>query len=126
MPSEGKQRDSATVLCVVDRRRNPAARFLRDAGFDVLETFTTDQAVALSVSRQIDCVVLDQGFFLETEDWSVAQSLKMVRPNICVLLVSRAVRIGHRLPQGVDGEVSSFEPQQVVEAVRRLLYRDSP
>lgn len=121
MPPEVQRRDSPTVLCVVDRRRNPVARTLRRAGFVILETFTTDQAVALSVSNRIDCVVLDQEFFVETDGWSVAQSLKLVRPNMCILLVSRAAHLNDRLPKSVDAIVPAREPQQVVETLRRLL-----
>lgn len=116
-----QRRDCPTIMCVVDRRRNPVARTLRLAGFEVIETFTTDQAVALCVSSHIDCVVLDQEFFIETEGWSVAQSLKMVRPTICVLLVSRAQRLNDNLPKCVDAAVSTRKPQEVVEAIRRML-----
>ncbi|HEU5450801.1 MAG TPA: hypothetical protein VFU76_02390 [Terriglobales bacterium] len=110
-----------TILCVVDRRRNPVARTLQHAGFTVIETFTTDLAVALCVSNQIDCVVLDQEFFVETDGWSVAQSLKMVRPSMCVLLVSRAARLNDKLPNAVDAIVSTRQPQDVVDTIRRLL-----
>lgn len=108
-------------MCVVDRRRNPVARLLRQAGFTVVETFTTDLAVALCVSNQIDCVVLDQDFFVETEGWSVAQSLKMVRPTTCVLLVSRALGLKDKLPKAVDAVLSARQPREVVEVIRRLL-----
>lgn len=108
-----------TVVSVVDRRRNTTCRAMRNAGFHVIETFTTDQAVALCVSNKIDAVVLDQAFFVEVDGWSVAQSVKMVKPSICVILVSRAARFSDSLPKGVDAIVPQREPARVVETIRR-------
>lgn len=112
--------DAKTVLCVVDRRRNPISRLLRNAGLLVIESFTLDQAVALCISSHVDCVVLDQEFFVETDGWSVAQSMKLVRPKICILLVSRAVRLQNAAPKGVDRIESARKPQAVVQAVLEL------
>lgn len=109
-----------TVLCVVDRRRNALTRMLRRAGFLVLETFTTDQAVAIAVANRVDVVVLDQERFVETEGWSVAQSLKMVRPSIRVLLVTRSAPLKDRLPRGVDAVVANREAGRTFEAVLHL------
>jgi DNA-binding response OmpR family regulator len=111
-----------TVLCVVDRRRNALTRLLRRCGFRVLETFTTDQAVAIAVANRVDAVVLDQDLFRETEGWSVAQSLKLVRPSIRVLLVTRSVRLKDRLPRGVDAMVSNRDPRRTLEAVQHLTH----
>src|SRR5690242_12661249 len=101
----GSQEDrpamALTVVCLVDRRRNTLSRGMRKAGFTVVEAFTTDQAVAVCVSRQIDAVVLDQEFFVEVDGWSVAQSIKLVKPSICVVLAARAKLLGKRLPKGV-------------------------
>ncbi|SRR5689334_15793150 len=113
-------KQGATVLCVVDRRRNVLTRMLRRVGFSVVETFTTDQAVAIAVANRVDAVVLDQELFLETDGWSVAQSLKLVRPSIRVLLVTRAARLTKRLPRGVDAVVANREPGRAVEAVQHL------
>jgi DNA-binding response OmpR family regulator len=110
-----------TIICLVDRRRNPLSRVLRHAGFTVIDSFTADQVVAICVNNNIDAVVLDQDFFVETEGWSVAQSLKLIRPNVCVLLVSRAKRLHDRVPKGVDMIVTQDEPRHAVAALRKML-----
>ena len=112
---------TVTVICLVDRRRSPLSRVMRNAGFTVIDTFTADQAVAICVNNHVDVVVLDQDFFVETEGWSVAQSLKLVKQNLCVLLVSRATRLHKALPKGVDAIVSQGNPQHVVVALREML-----
>jgi DNA-binding response OmpR family regulator len=94
---------------------------MRHAGFTVIDSFTADQVVAICVNNSIDAVVLDQDLFVETEGWSVAQSLKLVRPKLCVLLVSRATRLHDRLPKGVDAVVPQEKPQLAVAALRKML-----
>ena len=111
---------TVTIVCLVDRRRNPLSRVMRHAGFMVVDSFSTDQVVAMCVNNDIDAVVLDQDFFVETEGWSVAQSLKLIKPKLCVLLVSRAQRLHDSLPKGVDAIVSQ-QPQEAIDALRDML-----
>jgi DNA-binding response OmpR family regulator len=108
----------------VDRRRNTLSRTLREDGNTVIESFTTDQAVALCVSNRIDAVVLDQEFFVEIDGWSVAQSLKLVKPSICVLLVARAKALHDRPPTGVDAMVGRRDVKQVLQAVYDMVGHD--
>jgi len=115
---------TATVLLLADRRRSPAAKFLRDSGFRLLTTFTPDHAVALCVnSNDIRVVVLDQEHFVTTDNWSVAQSLKMVRRNMCVVLVARGKIVGHTLPEGVDAIVAERDGASLTKAIKKLLDR---
>ncbi len=101
-------------------------RVLRNAGNNVIETFTTDQAVAMCVSNRIDAVVLDQEFFVEVDGWSVAQSLKMVKPGICVLLVTRAKPIYKGLPKGVDAMVSNGDGEALLRALEQITAHKRP
>ncbi len=111
-----------TIVCVVDRRRNLLARALRRAGHIVIESFTTDQAVAVCVNNRIDVAVLDQDLFVETDGWSVAQSLKLVRPSVCVLLVTRVSRLHDELPRGVDAIVNR-RSEAVLKKIEQLAGR---
>lgn len=106
-----------TVVCIVDRRRNSIARVLRNAGHVVIESFTTDQAVALCVSNRIDAAVLDQEFFVEVDGWSVAQSLKLVKPGICIVLVTRAMPLRKGPPQGVDAMVRQGDTDAILRTL---------
>ena len=75
----------------------------------------------MCVSNSIDAVVLDQEFFIEVDGWSVAQSLKLVKPGMCVLLVTRANPVGKTgLPKGVDAMVSQRDGEAILKALRQL------
>lgn len=109
-----------TVLVLAERRNSKLTDHLRSCGYEVLETFTTDHAVAVAVNNPVDIVVLDQDCFIETDGWNVAQSLKVAKPGICVLLTTRAQRISKRTPKGVDAIVSAGEPDAILKDVKRL------
>ncbi len=94
-----------TVLCVVDRRNSRTLRVIEAIGFRVLTTYSGDHAVALCVNQPVDAVVLEQSLFIEVEGWSVAQSIKMVRPKTCVLLVTDSAPLSQTVPDGVDAVV---------------------
>lgn len=117
-------KNAATVLLLADRRRSQAAKILRDSGYRLLTTFTPDHAVALCVnSNDIRVAVLDQEHFVTTDGWSVAQSLKMVRRNMCVVLVARGKIMGHSLPEGVDAIVIDRDAPALTKAIKKLLDR---
>src|SRR5438105_4316203 len=49
--------------------------------------------VAICVNNPVEAVILDQEHFIQTEGWSVAQSLKLIRRNLCVVLVERGEKL---------------------------------
>ena len=112
---------SATILLLADRRHSQAARVLKGAGYRLMTTFTPDHAVAICVNNPVDAVILDQEHFVQTEGWSVAQSLKMIRNSLCVVLVVRGKIVGHDLPAGVDLVVADHDPQSLVDSLKNLL-----
>lgn len=113
-----------SLLCLIDRRRNPILKLLRQEGYFVAEAFTTDRAVALAAANHFDAAILDLEMFVETDGWSVAQSLKLVKPNLCVLLKSHAVRLNKRTPPGVDAMIpAEDDPQELLRSLRKLLSR---
>ena len=92
----------AAVLCLIDRRANRLAQRLQAAGHHVYQSFTADHAVSMCVNHYIDVAVLDQAIFVETDCWSVAQSIKSVRPSVQVVLMTRGIMIADQKPLGVD------------------------
>lgn len=112
---------SATVLLLADRRSSQTARILKAAGYRVMTTFTPDHAVAICVNNPVNVVILDQQHFIETEGWTVAKSLKMIRQTVCVILVVRGKMIGHHLPAGVDAVVTENETQALLNLLKDLL-----
>jgi len=107
------------VLLVSDSRRSAALRVLRRSGFEVVMTYTADHAVAVCASRDFAAVVLDQGLFLEVDGWSVAQSIKLVRPRQRVVLIARAKPLDGDppVPKGVDNVVSSDELRELSRVI---------
>jgi CheY-like chemotaxis protein len=111
-----------SILCVADRRNNRLTRALRGRGHSVIEAYSGDQGVAVAVGTFFDAVVLDQGLFVETEEWSLARSFKLVRPSICILLVSRALQLKHRRkPEGVDSIVPMNDLPEIVRTLEQLV-----
>jgi response regulator RpfG family c-di-GMP phosphodiesterase len=112
---------SATVLLLADRRSSQTAKLLKAAGYRVMTTFTPDHAVAICVNNAVDAVILDQQHFIETEGWSVAKSLKMIRVTVCIILVVRGKIIGHNPPTGVDAVVPEQDSQALIASLKNLL-----
>jgi len=86
-----------------------------------MTTFTPDHAVAICVNNRVDAVVLDQSHFIETEGWSVAQSIKLIRHTICIILVVRGKLLAKHLPQGVDAMVDDHDQEGLIEQLEHLL-----
>lgn len=120
MPRAGKA--VGTVLVLAESRNSKLTDHLGKCGYEVLETFTTDQAVAVCVNTLVDVVLLDQDCFIETDGWSVAQSLKAAKPGIFVLLALRGQPLSKRMPKGVDATVSASDPNGVLGLVERLSF----
>jgi len=116
--------DGKTVLLLTDRRKSVLKRHLTNAGYLVAETFTPDQAVAICVNSPVDAVVLDQSFFVETEGWSVAQSLKAVKANVCVILVISVEKFNEEVPQGVDAMVTGENSTDLLACLERIFQKD--
>jgi DNA-binding response OmpR family regulator len=109
-----------TVLLLADRRNSALRHELSKAGYSILETFTADHAVALVVNNPIDAAILDQDLFVETGGWSVAQSLKAVKANVCVLLVMRGRQLARRMPKGVDAIVPADDAREVIAQLQKF------
>jgi hypothetical protein len=114
-------RSQETILLLGDRRQNQTAKALRNAGYSLMTAFTPDHAVAMCVNNNFLAAVLDQEHFIVTEDWSVARSLKMIKPSLCVVLVVRGKIAGHDAPAGVDAIVPERDTQALLEALKRVL-----
>lgn len=94
-------REKPRILCVsrsVYQLREMRSAFpARD--YEVLCASTPDQAVAVCVSNHISAVVLDSEFSTEA-GWSAAQTLKMIKPKLPVMLLLK--RPECPVPSGVD------------------------
>ena len=112
---------SYCVLLLADRRQSHTASLLKSSGYRLMMSFTPDHAVALCVNNDIDAVVLDQEHFVVTENWSVAQSIKMIKPRICVILIVRGKIISEEQPDGIDAIVRDGDQVGLLETLKKLL-----
>ena len=119
--SAGMKTSSATIVLLADRRHSQTARALKNSGYRLVTTFTPDHAVAICVNNPVDVVILDQEHFIQTEGWSVAKSLKMIRANLCVVLVVRGKIVGGEPPDGVDAVVPDHDAQALLASLKHLL-----
>ena len=110
-----------TIVLLADRRQSQTARVLKGFGYRLVTTFTPDHAVAICVNNPVDVVILDQEHFIQTEGWSVAQSLKLIRRSLCVILVVRGKLVGSDLPTGVDAVVPDHDMQALLATLKHLL-----
>lgn len=112
-----------TIVLLADRRHSQTAKALKGMGYGLMTTFTPDHAVAICVNNRVDAVILDQEHFIQTEGWSVAQSLKLIRNSLCVILVVRGKIVGSELPAGVDAVVPDHDALALTATLKHLLKR---
>lgn len=110
-----------TIVLLADRRNSQTAKALKSIGYRLMTTFTPDHAVAICVNNPVDVVILDQEHFIQTEGWSVAQSLKLIRRSLCVVLVVRGKIVGSDLPTGVDAVVPDHDPVALTATLKHIL-----
>jgi CheY-like chemotaxis protein len=99
-------REKPRILCV--SRSAYQLRAMRSAfpalEYQVISASTPEQAVAVCLNNQISAVVLDSEFCTEA-GWSAAQTLKMVNPQLPVMLLLKSAE--GCVPCGVDAVVPS-------------------
>jgi DNA-binding NtrC family response regulator len=111
-------REKPRILCV--SRSAHQLKAMRDAfptrDYDVLSASTPEQAVAVCLNNHISAVVLDSEFSTES-GWSAAQTLKMVNPQLPVMLVLKSA--DGVVPSGVDAVAPS--PAHMLLKLKGLL-----
>jgi len=121
-----KRKQSQRILYLGERRNNAAIATLKHAGFAVATLHTLDHGVAFTVHNFVDVVILDQALFVEVDGWSPAQSFKLVRPSLCVVVMTESEKFGDGLPTGVDAFIPKRSNLMLVSAVKRLLAQQKP
>lgn len=86
----------------------------------VLTAATRDKGVAICVSEVIAVAVLD-GESIRGEECSVAKALKMVRPNLPIILLEERERVLDNLPEGVDAVVPLRATEKLLRKIEELL-----
>ena len=99
---------------------------IKPAALEVTLALTRDSAVALCVGNHFAAVVLDAAL-LRNDDWTVAKSLKLVRPRLPILLLdSRGAGRGAPLPPDIDALASCDDLGDVLLKLDGLLSDRAP
>ena len=91
----------------------------RYSGLHVLSAATRDKGVAICVAEVIAVAVID-GESIRGEECSVAKALKMVRPNLRIILLEQRERLSD-IPEGIDAVVPLGETEQLLRKIEELL-----
>jgi DNA-binding response OmpR family regulator len=101
-------REKPRILCV--SRSAYRLRAMRGAfpirEYEVLSASTPEDAVAVCLSNHISAVVLDSEFSTEA-GWSAAQTLKMIKPQLPIMLLLKSAN--GTVPSGVDAVAHSHD-----------------
>jgi CheY-like chemotaxis protein len=107
--------------------REALALILRSAGHDVANALDGQETIDLYRARRFDVVLLDL-LMPKVDGFEVLRVLKREFPDVRVLVISGAWRIGGRDALGVARELGAtaailkpVDPQLVVQAVEELL-----
>ena len=116
--------DPSRVLCVAC---SPTVfvsldQALRYSGLHVLGAATRDKGVAICVAELIAVAVVD-GSSIRGEECSVAKALKMVRPNLRIILLEERERLSE-VPEGIDAVVPIGATEQLLRKIEELLSPD--
>lgn len=86
------------------------------ASLDVTLAFTRDSAVALCLGNQFAVVLLDAAL-IRNDDWTVAKSLKLLKPTVPIVLLDRR-RVGRRDTLPANAEIRCL---QTLMSLRRVI-----
>jgi DNA-binding response OmpR family regulator len=102
------------------------AQYLRDCGYKVIEASTTDEAITVldHPELSVDIVLSDVEIPGVVDGFGLAQWVRQHKPGLHVLLVGtpmRAADVAAELCENGPMLNKPYEPQVVVDRIRRLL-----
>lgn len=116
--------DTSRVILVVEDDwivRDAIAHALRDAGWNVLETDTAENAITLiQAGHRIDLVFTDIQLAGHLSGWDVAEQFRAVQADMPIIYTSgNSVERSRRVAGSLFFE-KPYLPAEVVDACRRL------
>lgn len=120
-----------TVLVVEDEIlvRMVIADYLRDCGYRVIEAGNAREALTvLQSSEQIDIVFSDVQMPGDMDGFGLARWIRQNQPRVRVLLTSgnaKAAATAHDLCEEGPVESKPYQPQTVLDRIKRLLAEHS-
>jgi hypothetical protein len=94
---------------------------IKAAGLNLSVAFTPESAVASCLGNHFAAVVLDAAL-IRNDDWSVAKSLKLVKPTLPILLLDpRDASRKKDLPENIDALACSDDPNDVLVKLKEIV-----
>ena len=111
------------LLCIDDEEIGLRVRkvVLERAGYEVLTAQTAQSGIELFESGSFDCVILD--FLMPgANGGEIAATLKSIRPEVPILLLSAYVNLPEEVLKKVDAQVlKGAGPEQLLRQVRTMI-----
>ncbi len=111
------------LLCIDDEDIGLRVRkvVLERAGYEVLTAQTAQSGIELFKSGSFDCVILD--FLMPgVNGGEIAATLREIRPEVPILLLSAYVNLPEDVLQKVDAQVlKGAGPEQLLRQVRNMI-----
>jgi len=118
-------RTRALVVLVIEDEflvRCNAADCLRDAGYEVVEMASGEEAIALcKSSTSIDIVFTDINLVGAASGWDVAEYFRIDRPDVAVLYTSGKLVDAQRCVPGSEFLTKPYKSDDILHACQRLL-----
>lgn len=119
--------NAETVLLVADEVlvRAALSAYLRDCGYRVLEAVSGDEAVSVLKDEKIkvDIVFSDVQMEGQMSGFDLAKWMRENRPDIQIILagtISQSVKVAGELCEQGPHLAKPYEPQQVLEWIKKL------
>ena len=97
---------------------------MKSGGLDVTLALTSDDGVALCLGNHFAAVVLDASL-IRKDDWTVAKSLKLIKPGLPIVLLDPRSSRRDTLPPDIDVRASCDDPKDVLFKLRHLISNTS-
>jgi DNA-binding response OmpR family regulator len=125
--SNDEAQDSREVVLIVEDDfliRWPAAEYLRDSGYRVIEAGTAGEAmVVFSSGTHVDLVFSDINLAPQLTGYALARWLGDNHPHVPVLLTSGDATASPRAPIGIPFIPKPYALAEVDERIKELLAR---
>jgi len=132
-PLEIRQTELETILIVEDEVlvRTALAEYLRHCGYRVVETTSADEALSVlqEVVIKVDVVLSDVKISGSMDGFGLAKWVRENRPGVQVILTGSVEKAAHAagdLCEDGPHLAKPYEPQQVIEWIKRLKASTAP
>lgn len=115
------------ILVVEDEEllRELAVDALEDAGFDVIQAATGEEALCRCQEHVADALFTDIRLPGKVDGWDIAEHCRKARPNIPVVYATGYSPAEPRLVPGSRLFRKPYSPEQVIATIRELLLHKS-